>query len=605
MDGTPKARVFAYTDEIDRWLAEKRGSAGVLLEATEESPRQRTRKTVVLASAVIILAAITILGWRLILRKPISPQLQEKTSLTGQIKPGSGLESTQIPQSREIDLGPVTSRNIEALKLYLEGCKMLLGFRDSELWRRARSHFSKAIEIEPGFAMAYCALASTYSAGEDQTKNLKKALELSDQVSPRERLIIRGNYYSSVDKNNEKAIQAYKKALKIYPNDELANETIANLYMRIRDYQNAYKHREILYEKDKTSRFRLIEYTSICMILNFFDKIIEAYKYYLAYAPEDLDMRRRLYNFYWQAGKYELALNEADRLRASGVTNVERIFPLYLMGNYLAAEQLCKDLARRPGSVWAARDWLQNIYITQGQLEKAKEQVILGLQEEYKLAEAGRVTEGHGRFVLHLRLAELYLIEGKLEDAMDAADKAGVVASDFKHEPYQLDAATAKAEIYLKMKFFDKAYDVAEGIREIVKSETEDEMRFYYFIAGKIELAKGDLPKAVDYLERTRALDDLSPDYIATLASAYYQAGKLRAARKECEKIPLITRRRALRGYVYAMNFYTLGKICEGQRNRAKAVEYYGKFLDLWKGADPVLHEVEDAKTRLARLVSH
>ena len=43
-----------------------------------------------------------------------------------------------------------------------------------------------------------------------------------------------------------------------------------------------------------------------------------------------------------------------------------------------------------------------------------------------------------------------------------------------------------------------------------------------------------------------------------------------------------------------------IGYLVKG--NKAKAIEHYEKFLDLWKDADPGIAEVEDAKKRLAGL---
>jgi len=45
-----------------------------------------------------------------------------------------------------------------------------------------------------------------------------------------------------------------------------------------------------------------------------------------------------------------------------------------------------------------------------------------------------------------------------------------------------------------------------------------------------------------------------------------------------------------------------LGRIAEQRGEKSKAVDYYTKFLNLWKDADPGWPEVPDAQKRLAVL---
>jgi catechol-2,3-dioxygenase len=47
---------------------------------------------------------------------------------------------------------------------------------------------------------------------------------------------------------------------------------------------------------------------------------------------------------------------------------------------------------------------------------------------------------------------------------------------------------------------------------------------------------------------------------------------------------------------------YFIAKIHEKTADKARAAEYYQKFLGLMKSADPGIPEVEDARTRLASL---
>jgi tetratricopeptide (TPR) repeat protein len=88
--------------------------------------------------------------------------------------------------------------------------------------------------------------------------------------------------------------------------------------------------------------------------------------------------------------------------------------------------------------------------------------------------------------------------------------------------------------------------------------------------------------------------------YFDGLARALYDSGDLDKARKEYEKITLLTMGRAGHGDIYARAYYMLGKIAEQQGDKVRARENYQKFLELWKDADPALPEVEDARNRLS-----
>jgi tetratricopeptide (TPR) repeat protein len=86
------------------------------------------------------------------------------------------------------------------------------------------------------------------------------------------------------------------------------------------------------------------------------------------------------------------------------------------------------------------------------------------------------------------------------------------------------------------------------------------------------------------------------------LGETYYASEELDKACEEYEKISSLTVGKLEYGDIYARSFYMLGKIFEKKGNKDKAIENYGKFLDLWKDADQGMTEVEDAGKRLAGL---
>ena len=57
------------------------------------------------------------------------------------------------------------------------------------------------------------------------------------------------------------------------------------------------------------------------------------------------------------------------------------------------------------------------------------------------------------------------------------------------------------------------------------------------------------------------------------------------------------------REFFLAAALRRLGEMYESKGQRAKALEYYGRFVDLWKNADPELQSaVREVRGRLAQL---
>jgi tetratricopeptide (TPR) repeat protein len=132
-------------------------------------------------------------------------------------------------------------------------------------------------------------------------------------------------------------------------------------------------------------------------------------------------------------------------------------------------------------------------------------------------------------------------------------------------------------------------------------------IRYYDHLQGLIKLEKGDYPSAVTSLERAHSMlpfewsfGDDHAAFFYPLALAYYGAGDLEKARAQFEKITLLTTGRLNYGNLYAKSFYWLGKIAEEQNDKRRAAENYGKFIELWKAADPGQPEIADAVRRLS-----
>src|ERR1019366_7711118 len=113
-----------------------------------------------------------------------------------------------------------TTASLEALKAFSMGITTGRTKGDAE----AIPFLKRAIELDPNFAMAYVGLGVHYSnLGQASLAAgyTKKAYDLRDRVSDRERYRISAFYYQYVTGEVEKATEAYELWAKTYPRDQV------------------------------------------------------------------------------------------------------------------------------------------------------------------------------------------------------------------------------------------------------------------------------------------------------------------------------------------------------------------------------------------------
>ena len=142
-------------------------------------------------------------------------------------------ESLSSVRRFDTPLEQATTPSLEALKAYSLGQEVLGEKGDPAA---AVPLFERAVRLDPNFAVAYAALGTSYmNLGQEilPAQNMKRAYELRDRVSERERFYLEAHYYGTVTGDLEKARQSGNLWAQMYPRDTIPWTNLSVIYTQL------------------------------------------------------------------------------------------------------------------------------------------------------------------------------------------------------------------------------------------------------------------------------------------------------------------------------------------------------------------------------------
>jgi tetratricopeptide (TPR) repeat protein len=427
--------------------------------------------------------------------------------LTRKIKTNFRLSEKELATDIDREVGNITTSNPEAFKYYVASKK----FSKEGRYHESINLLEKAVAIDPVFAMAYRSMAWDYYRlflRSQWKKNLKKAMEMSDRVSDRERYLIQGDFYLQSETDYYKAEDAYRKLLQLYPEDPDGNLNLGSMYIVLEKWDEALEQFNVLIQnKDENT----LPYTSVAdayMAKGLYDKAKEVLEHYLHEFSDNAVIRQWLALGYLIQERYDLALNELEK---SFLLDPSNIFThgikgdiFRIQGNFVRAEEeFFKMLDSEEEIVrYNGRSWLASLYLQQGKFEDSNEQIRIGIDVGKKLGERG------GESGWNLELAYRYLKTGNPEEALKRSIEAEKTAVEWGCQYcHQKKALVYKGVSYIALDSLEKAQNTADELKTITLKEMNEKfMRYYYYLMGKIALNNNNFSTAIDYFENALSI---------------------------------------------------------------------------------------------------
>ena len=468
-------------------------------------------------------------------------------------------ESLASVQKFDVPLPRATTSSLEALHSYA------LALDEDRLVARvgAIPHLKRAIELDPDFALAQAVLSGVYANARRTAlapEFSRKAFELRDRVSERERFFISWRYYHDATQDWDKAFELARTWTATYPREVFAFNSLGASHQVFARHDQAIDAFRTAARLDPSFAVPIENLASTLIMVNRLDEATAAIAEATALRPDLVSLRRLA---------YLVAFIKDD---AAGMTRE------------LAAARQLKDVV-------LASDWDARAAAFHGQVRTAHEQFRRAMQ----LGSQAELTESAAQWAAYD--AEIHALIGQCADTRREGSAALAMSRDnltLERTGRALALCGAHAE----------AAKLSAELTDRLPDATLTKRIQLPLIAAASALHGDDGARAIALLEPVRPFDrargsEFWPEYLRGLAYLASKNGREAAAQFESV---LSHRGEAPDSPLYPLAHLGLGRAALLIGDREKARNAYDTFFAMWEGADADLKPLQDARREYAQL---
>jgi len=467
-------------------------------------------------------------------------------------------ESLASVQQFDTPLPRATTPSLDALHAYS------LALSDGREVPRIESipQLKRAIELDPTFAMAHAQLSAVYVNTYQSAlapAYSKRAFELRDRVSERERFFISWRYYRDAVQAWDKGLELARSWTAAYPREAFAFNSLGAALIRFGDFDASV---ESFRQAIRLDPKFVPAYGNLAASLLALDRPTEARAVLQDAAAKQLDFagaRRLSYLLAFVQGDSATMARELEASLGAGETN--------------------------------AAGWQAQASVFEGHIRQAHDEFGHGIEA----ARRGNFNEVAAQ--LTIEDAEVHAIVGQCREARTEVS-AGLALS---HDNGTLEhAGRALAICGAEREALELSSELAKQFPEAIFTNRLQ----IPLTAAAIAIERGDAARAIELLEPVRRFDhapsaEFWPPYLR--GQAYLQLKNGPAAAAEFRNI-IAHRGEVPASMLYPLSHLGLARASALAHDTATARKSYEQFLTLWKTADAELGVVNQARSEQATL---